>query len=70
MLSSIECYEHCQRLISNGIVPGIDKHDKHSLKMRLGNAWNELGRYYKHVSSTMDFSKGRNLENCLPYTQI
>ena len=54
ILCSIECYELCQGLMKEG---GASEKGR-VLKARLGNAWNELGVFYKQLSSTMDFNKG------------
>ena len=49
---SIDCYKVCET-IEYQIEEG-----KKVLKERIGNAWNEMGVYYKHIASTLDLNTG------------
>lgn len=47
---SLECYKVCESLV--GVAGGGACEKK--LKERLGNAWNELGVYYKQVAAAIE----------------
>ena len=50
---SIDCYKLCETIEYQ--IEG----DKKVLKERIGNAWNEMGVYYKHIASTLDLNTGK-----------
>ena len=68
--NSIDCYKQCQKLLDEKDhtskrvgqrKSGEGGKEKNILTERLGNVWNELGVYYKHLSSTREFGEGEKL---------
>ena len=57
---SIDCYEKALQLAPS--VPSLDtaSDSYKTLESHFASAWNELGTYYMHVSSSLDYTQGKN----------